>query len=217
MTHDDAVQTLAAERYLLEEMSEAERDRFEEHYFDCEECADDVRLGARVHDEVKASGAVTQARTIPFAKPEKRRTSWRPMTALPWAAAAALALTVGYQNTVTVPALRSMSAPQALSPVTLRGATRGAAPVVRIAAGQAFVAVTADLVAEATGEIAYSVRDVAGSTVVSGLAPAPRAGLPFMLLLPAQSLARSAEYVLVIRDGKDTNTTLGEFRFVAQR
>jgi anti-sigma factor RsiW len=217
MTHNEAVHTLAAERYLLEEMSETERDRFEEHYFDCEECADEVRLGSRVRDEVRAGGAVTAAKTIPFVKPETRRARWQPMTAIPWAAAAALALMVGYQNLVTVPGLRGMAAPQAVTPVTLRGATRGALPQVHVVPGQAFVALTADVAADAPGGLAYVLRDASGTTVVSGVAPAPRAGVPFMLLLPAQSLARSGEYVLVIRDGKDTNTTIGEYHFVAGR
>ena len=31
MTHQQAVQSMAAERYLLDEMSELERHRFEEH------------------------------------------------------------------------------------------------------------------------------------------------------------------------------------------
>ena len=34
---------MAAERYLLGELTDAERDQFEEHFFDCSACADDVR------------------------------------------------------------------------------------------------------------------------------------------------------------------------------
>jgi hypothetical protein len=54
MTHEEAVSTLASERYLLEEMSEPERETFEEHYFSCVECADDVRAAGVMRDGVRA-------------------------------------------------------------------------------------------------------------------------------------------------------------------
>ena len=43
MTHQQAVDKQAVERYLLDEMPEIERFAFEEHLFDCDICADDVR------------------------------------------------------------------------------------------------------------------------------------------------------------------------------
>ena len=46
MSHDEAVQTLAAEKYLLEELDPSLRDEFEEHVFDCNECSLDLRAGA---------------------------------------------------------------------------------------------------------------------------------------------------------------------------
>jgi len=46
MEHTEARNTNAAERYLLQEMLDPERDAFEDHYFDCTECAADVRDGA---------------------------------------------------------------------------------------------------------------------------------------------------------------------------
>ena len=45
MTHTEALGTFAPERYALGEMTEDERERFEEHYFGCPMCADAVRLG----------------------------------------------------------------------------------------------------------------------------------------------------------------------------
>jgi anti-sigma factor RsiW len=41
MGHDEAVRTLATERYLLGEMSPESREQFELHLFDCKECAFD--------------------------------------------------------------------------------------------------------------------------------------------------------------------------------
>lgn len=45
MEHHEAHDTQATERYLLGEMNDAERDLFEAHFFDCPECAADVRAG----------------------------------------------------------------------------------------------------------------------------------------------------------------------------
>ena len=38
-----ATATLAAERYILNELTAAEREAFEEHYFVCERCAQEVK------------------------------------------------------------------------------------------------------------------------------------------------------------------------------
>lgn len=43
---DDAVQTFAAEKYLLDELDPKLRDEFEEHLLDCQECAFDFVAGA---------------------------------------------------------------------------------------------------------------------------------------------------------------------------
>jgi len=53
MNHLQAVNTSAAERYLLEEMSELERHAFEDHYFSCADCAEDVRVGALMREGLK--------------------------------------------------------------------------------------------------------------------------------------------------------------------
>src|SRR5215467_6228814 len=44
MSHDQAVSIHAAERYVLGELSDAEREAFESHYFDCRECFQLVSL-----------------------------------------------------------------------------------------------------------------------------------------------------------------------------
>src|SRR5450432_3933445 len=43
MDHDIAVQSEAAERYFLGDLTGEDRDKFEEHFFMCPECAEDVR------------------------------------------------------------------------------------------------------------------------------------------------------------------------------
>jgi hypothetical protein len=46
MGHDEAVRILATEKYLLGELSPELRDQFEEHLFDCQRCAFDLRAAA---------------------------------------------------------------------------------------------------------------------------------------------------------------------------
>lgn len=45
INHDDAVKDLMAERYLLGELSTAERDVYEEHLFSCDVCFEQVKAG----------------------------------------------------------------------------------------------------------------------------------------------------------------------------
>src|SRR6185295_11202419 len=54
MDHEQAVKMHAAERYLLDELSQEERDDFEEHYFTCVNCADEVRAAFAFADNTKA-------------------------------------------------------------------------------------------------------------------------------------------------------------------
>src|SRR5258705_5950403 len=46
VTHQEAVDTLATERYLLDDITGADRQAFEEHFFSCEVCADDLRTAS---------------------------------------------------------------------------------------------------------------------------------------------------------------------------
>jgi anti-sigma factor RsiW len=55
MDHDEATRDGATERYLLGTLDEAEREAFEEHYFDCVECAEGVRSAAAI---MAAAGAL---------------------------------------------------------------------------------------------------------------------------------------------------------------
>ena len=43
MEHIQVVTDMAAEKYVLGELQNGEREQFEEHYFSCPKCAQDVR------------------------------------------------------------------------------------------------------------------------------------------------------------------------------
>src|SRR5262249_36427274 len=47
MSHDQAVSSQAAERYVLGELTLAEREAFEGHYFDCGACFEQVETNAQ--------------------------------------------------------------------------------------------------------------------------------------------------------------------------
>ena len=216
MTHQQALDGLASERYLLDEMTEVERFEFEAHYFDCAECAEDVRLGDLIRQEARRAGTVMAAN--PQAdRPAVVLTSakwWRrPMVAAPWAVAATLAMVVGYQSLVTVPGLRDAGGPQSIEPVMLRGATRGADTLVAIAPGQRFVALSADLLTPSqSSSLTYEILDANRSAVASGKSSVPGPGAPLMLLVPVAELQRAGHYTLLVRDG-DQKSVLGEYEF----
>lgn len=229
MTHQQAVEKQSAERYLLDEMPEIERFAFEEHLFDCAICADDVRAGAVMAEGVKAgflpSPSVAASRTAQEAEPREprqlrdardpreSRSSWRAV--LPWAVAASLALTAAYQTLWVVPGLRSeIIGPTVLSPVTLRGASRGAEPVLtRPAAGVISLAV--DLAGVPAGtRLTYDLRAADGRSVASGTAAAPPPGTPLLLLIPASSLDSSGGYVLAVVAGDGPESV--DYRFTIE-
>lgn len=207
MTHEEATATLATERYLLDEMTESERDSFEAHFFACAECADDVRLGALMREGTRAgflAGTPAAGRTgaqvlgFPGAATPRR---WYQSAVLPWAMAASLALLTGWQSFVQVPALRRLeSVPLAVVPVNLRPASRGAEPVVVVRPDASVIAFAVDASSTAPGaELSYDLRSAAGANVFAGRVSAPPSG-PLLLLIPARLIGAPGHYVLTAAD-----------------
>jgi hypothetical protein len=217
MNHLQAVETLAAERYLLNEMTEGERDAFEDHFFACVECAEDVRLGALMRDGARAGFAgppqTQPVRPRPLAPSARRAWFRRPSVALPWAMAAMLAMVAGYQALWVVPALRRQTDPQALAPVMLRPASRGSDPVVSLG-GRDVVGLAVDAsVADLAGDLAYDLRSADGNPIATGRTAAPPAGTPLLLLIPTSRLSPPGRYVLSLRDVTAGDRAIAEYRF----
>jgi hypothetical protein len=220
MTCQREASTLAAERYLLDEMSEQERLDFESHYFVCPECADDVRTGelmrmaavAPSDEDAPAARAPQPVAPTPF--PAIGRTFRWSGAVIPWAAAAMLAVVAGYQSLVVVPALRRDLAPQSLDAVTLRPASRGSETVVTIHKGQRAVLLALDVnVAAASPEIEYVLKGEDGSTRFVERARTPAPGAPLLLLMPAGRLDPGHQFVIVVRTPSQPQSPLGEYRF----
>jgi hypothetical protein len=230
MTHQQAVERHAVERYLLDEMPELERFAFEAHYFGCAICADDLRAGAVMEEGVKAgllpaaapaaairtpddAGASRPPREVRHQQviPEPRASGWR--SAMPWAVAAMLALATGYQALWVVPGLRArVVEPSVLAPVTLRGASRGAPPsLTRPTTGVIALAVDLGSVAAGT-RLTYDLRAADGSSAATGTAAAPPPGTPLLLLIPASALHADGTYVLSIGTGAADSASV-DYRF----
>ena len=196
MDHSQAVQQMAAERYLLNELTPEARDAFEEHVFDCPECALDLRAAAALVDEAKVQlppmiaeqGAPPQPTPLSGAiKPKAKRDRWfswaRPAFAMP--AFAAMLLVLGYQNFVTLPALRwEATQPRLLSWVPAHGATRGGVHIPISADHKHGVALPIDLSEETVApehegaaytSYAFDLLDSQGKLIWSGSVAAPRA------------------------------------------
>ncbi len=111
MDHNEALQLQAAVKYVLGELSQVQRGEYEEHYFDCAECAVDIKALATFADTTRE--VLRQERANEFAKElVPARGGWlrwlQPMVAVP--AFAALLLIVAYQNTVTIPQAKNAPA-----------------------------------------------------------------------------------------------------------
>src|SRR5437660_2218684 len=110
MDHSDAIQLQAAVKYVLGELSQVQRDEYEEHYFDCAECAVDIKALATFADTARE--VLRQEKANQLAKEAlPARGGWlrwlQPVVAVP--AFAALLLIIAYQNTVTIPQARNTS------------------------------------------------------------------------------------------------------------
>jgi hypothetical protein len=218
VTHEEAGRTLAAERYLLDEMTDDQRAAFEEHFFGCDDCAEDMRTaaamlqGARLGFAGKTGSATVL--TMPLDRPAMRRSVWQRSLALPWAAAAALACVVTYQSLWVVPSLRHEVSPRALVPVTLHPESRGAEAVVARRSPDEPVSLAIEVNdPPQAGEITYDLTTPEGRRIVSGRAAAPLPGTALLLLLPSWTVSGSMHYILSVHDAAASGRLLGEYRF----
>ena len=137
MDHGEALNMMAAERYLLDELTPEERDAFELHLFGCQECALDLRVGAAfiqeaksILPELKSQPSLSVPDKLPAKSSKERRKGWsflwRPAFALP--VFALMLAVIAYQNFSAIPSLRrAASEPRILYSNPIHVGTRGAA------------------------------------------------------------------------------------------
>ncbi len=140
--HETAVQQKLTERYLLNELDPDVRNAFEEHYFDCPECAFDVQAGVAFVEQSKRVLADAPKLGFVPVRPPDRGPAWlawlRPMWAAP--ALAVLLAVVGYQNLFVYPQLKASNQPQQVPWVSVNLRTMGSETrTVNMHPGQGFV------------------------------------------------------------------------------
>ena len=214
MDHDNAVRLSLVEKYLLDELDPQLRDEFEEHYFDCQECTDDLRAASAFVDAAR-----NELRASPLPKPapireKKSRFSWLWTPAFVVPALAACLLVIAYQNFVIFPrfrnALAELRSPDILPTLSLVGGNSrggGSAPSIAVAGSNAFLVLidipTQDrfssytcLLYAPTGSLAWRVQVSAeeAKDTVSIRVPAARAASGgYTLVVQGNSSAPSSE------------------------
>jgi hypothetical protein len=197
MDHEGATQTQAVERYILGDMPAEERDAFEEHYFTCGTCAEEVRAAARFR-----ANAREVLRHPESLEPKRRFAWWSYPQLLPLGAALLLACVVVYQRAVEIPALRQQPVAVAAVPFSLPGITREAEGRIRvIPAGIPMVALVLDLPTDAHAD-AYecTIKDASNRTVAT---PVVRAGprTESVTILLNRSRLGPGKYTIMVRGG----------------
>ena len=134
------------ERYLLNELDPAARDEFEEHFFDCKDCALDVHAGALFVDQSKvvlAEKPELLAAGLPATAPVPAKPGWlawlRPAVVVP--VMVMLLAVIGYQNLVIYPQMQqALNSPQVLPWASVNVGTFGSeGPVITTRPGEGFL------------------------------------------------------------------------------
>jgi hypothetical protein len=211
MNHSEAVRLKAAEKYLLGELSAELRDQYEDHYFGCAECAQDISAGAVFvanARDVWRTEPLAGTSSEPAARPERIRSGgwWnavlRPAFVVP--ALALLLIVAGYQNAVTIPHLRTIASQsetaQTLPSFSLIAQnSRGASPLtISVPAGKPF-SLFIDIPPQSQfASFVCEFQDESGAPELSLNVSAQEAKQTVQLLVPAGRLA-SGRHVLVVR------------------
>jgi hypothetical protein len=143
MDHDLVVRQKVMEKYLLQELDAEQRDEFEEHFFECRECALDVRAGAEFIEQSRNMLREDTERmdaAKPIVAPVKPEWfAWlRPRYTM--SAVAVLLAVMAYQNLVVFPSAGTDKGLKLLPSASINLATRaGGAPVVHAKRGEPFL------------------------------------------------------------------------------
>lgn len=205
MDHNEAVRLNAAEKYVLGELPQGAREEYEEHYFDCPECALDLKSAAAFVDasrEVFREEGREKNRVKSEAAAPSRWFSWlQPIVAVP--ALAALAAIIAYQYAVTIPAAKqgaSHGVAQLIdSSIPLHMANvRGEGGLhVRIPPNAAFTLDFDFTPSRVFDNYLAELQDQAGRSVLQVHIPAQEANREVHLFVPA-GLVHSGKYTLVL-------------------
>ena len=173
MDHTEAKRLQAAEKYVMGELTPSLRDEYEAHYFDCFDCAQDVKAATMF----VATGRqlLLEQGTQPLRIKNQARTPWRWVTFLRPAYAiapvfAVLLIFIGYQNLVTIPAAKERAslgaAHVAGSAFHINGNVRGDQATKIVVAPKTSFALALDFTAsQQAAQYVGQLQDAAGKTI----------------------------------------------------
>jgi hypothetical protein len=222
MDHQEAIRLGAVEKYLLDELPPPQRAEFEEHYFTCPECAQDLRLTAEFLDTArKELGRGTMGGTTP----QKLKRTWLELFWRPAVLAPAFALAMAviiYQNAVVLPrfsgAIAQLKRPALVAAISLIGSnSRGESAVATGSAGQP-VLLSLDIPAtQQFVSYACVLIDSSGTALLRVPVSAAQAQDTVSISVPAGNL-RPGNYVLVVQGlpphgGPTHSIDLARYRF----
>jgi hypothetical protein len=211
MNHREAVEGQAAERYLLMELSPAEREEFEEHFFGCAACAAAVEAGVVFAANARAVLSERAGRHAPI---HHRWLEWR-RPAYVFAIAGLLLFLIAYEELLRIPRLQrewaAATAPQAYPAFFLRPVARGDDQVLEVPKAAPFVGLALDV---PPGGVYRSFEcDLRGGSPLTIAVPAPASpGAPLNILVPLSRL-RPGPYLLILRGRNDGSEAVELSRF----
>jgi hypothetical protein len=140
--HQQAIQLGAVEQYLLNELPQPQRAEFEEHFFNCRDCASDLRMTA---DFIDLSRKELRRGNLGSAATKTPKRSWWERFARPAVLSPAFGLLlviIAYQNGVVLPRFNEQNTrlkqPGVVTTLSFIGANSrgGSVPSVNGSAGQ---------------------------------------------------------------------------------
>jgi Putative zinc-finger len=222
INHTEAEQTLAAERYLLGDMSRPEVEEFEEHLFACQECAEAVKAGAVFTDNARAVFEEQAVRPVADeAKARERRAApWWTRITFPMLAPTFAALTLlclaGYQRLVVIPQLRDQlaaaTAPQTFPSFGLHGVFRGDRQVVKVPPSAQQFSLYFDAAISSVSGYSCDLLDASGAIRFKIAVEQPKPGEVVNLLLN-RSKVPAGDYTLIVRTGPPDAREVGQYQF----
>jgi hypothetical protein len=223
----------AAERYLLGEMSDADRERYEEHVFGCPECAEDVRTTATFLDDLRAyvapPGATrsqsAQVVSLERGVPARRlRSLFWPLPAGAAVAATLMIAVIGYQAFTVGGLRRSLTQEQEIQSVSSHflAVARSEGTTITVSNRDRKIDLRFNRLFDR--EFPFyrcEIRNAAGQRVASKVLDAPASGDELEILVPTDRLAEGL-YTVVIAGLESAGSTTSplepaNYQFTLQR
>lgn len=198
MTHHDAKSAKLLDRYLLGELEDPERAAFEEHYFSCPLCAEEVVSGAKFIDNAREP-LLGQERVIAPAAPWwDRWLAWAPKPALA-GLSAVLGVALVWQN---LPASLEPEVTGSYFVTATRAA--GGPRKIAVAAGQGRVALLFNHTDTTIPRFDFLLENAEGQRVRQFEGDAPKDTNDIQVLVPVAGL-RAGVYTLRVRNAGTLN------------